>query len=62
MCQITILSHGVIVGRWQSYEDGLDGLTLVAVDNELIDEIWTSDREPRPNEQLMIHSLGFAGD
>ena len=62
MSQITILSHGVVVGRWQSYEDGLDGLTLVAVGNELIDEIWTSDREPRPNESLMIHDLEFAGD
>ena len=56
-----VIFHLIFAARWQMYEEGLTGLRLVPINTELIDEIWTEDREERPNEPLMIHQLEFAG-
>lgn len=53
----------VSISTWQSYQKVLfEKATLVGMDEDLVDIIWTDpDRPPRPNNPPFVHTIEFAG-
>ncbi len=49
---------------WEDREESLEdeGLLFVSPDQDLIDAVWPQDeRPPKPNSDLMIHDVKYAG-
>lgn len=51
-----------VTATWISYETNLaPNISLVAVENDLVDKIWKSWRLQKPNNPLIVHNLQFTG-
>lgn len=39
-----------------------EGVTLKAIETNLVDQVWSEQQPPRPSEKIFIHPLEFAGE